>query len=251
MIPGSPDGKLPNALLSNVLLNALSAEDRNQLDPSLRRVELKARQVLEPRAELVEHLYFPETAVASVRTMSGNRQVEIGVVGREGMTGITTLLGEDRSQNETSVQIAGMCLRVSVRDFHAAMEKSPTLRPSLLRYVHSFLVQSARTALANGGWKIEERLARRLLLVHDRIAGDTIHLTHVSLAGGLGVTRPGVTLALHILEERGVIRARRSEITVLDREALKAMAGGSYGALEEQHRPAKFPGDNGVGFPVS
>lgn len=232
-------GGRPDQPTMNVLLDTLSGADYDSLKPLLHPVDLQFQQVLESCGTPLEHIYFPHTAVASVSTTQSERRVELGVVGRDGMIGITALLSDDAAQHETSTQVAGTALRMSVEDFRIAIEKSHTLHSSLLRYVHSFLVQSARTALTNGYWKIEERLARRLLLVHDRIEGDKISMTHGSLAGGLSVTRPGVTLALHILEGQGAIRARRSEITVLNREELKKLTGGSYGLVEEQHRPAK------------
>ena len=229
----------PDQPTMNVLLDILSGADHDAIRPLLYPIDLQVGQVLESCGKPIEHVYFPQSAVASVTTMQNERRLELGVVGRDGMIGIAALLSGDTSQYETSIQVAGTALRVSVEDLRAQLEESQTLRSSLLRYVHAFLIQSARTALTNGYWKIEERLARRLLLVHDRIDGDKILMTHGSLAGGLSVTRPGVTLALHILEGHGVIRARRSEITVLNREELKKLTGGSYGLVEEQHRPAK------------
>jgi CRP-like cAMP-binding protein len=222
----------------NDLLSALSPEDFALLRPHLQHVDLQAKELLEWSRKPIEHVYFPQDALASVLARTpGGRQVEIGIVGREGMTGIAVLLGEDRPQNDTSVQVAGSGLRLCSDDLRAAMAASPTLRSSLLHYVHAFLVQSARTALANGYWRMEERLARRLLLVHDRVEGDMISFTHESLATMLGATRPSITLALHQLEGHGVIRSRRSQITILDREGLVRLTGGCYGAPEEQHRP--------------
>jgi CRP-like cAMP-binding protein len=233
------NGRSPEQPTRNVLLDTLCGSEIDTLKPLLHPVDLQLQQVLEFCGKPIEHIYFPQTAVASVSTMQNERRVELGVVGRDGMIGITALLSDDVAQHETSTHVSGTALRMIVGDFKAAIETSHSLHSSLLRYVHSFLVQSARTALANEYWKIEERLARRLLLVHDRIDGDRISMTHGSLAGGLSVTRPGVTLALHILEGHGVIRARRSEITVLNREELKKLTRGSYGMLEEQFRPAK------------
>lgn len=98
-----------------------------------------------------------------------------------------------------------------------------------------FLVQTAQTALVNGHHKLEERLARWLLMVHDRVDGDRFNLTHEFLATMLGVRRPGVTMALHVLEGRGVIRSKRSEVIVIDRDGLEELAAGSYGVPEAEY----------------
>ena len=112
------------------------------------------------------------------------------------------------------------------------LEQSPYLRSQLLRYAHVTGVQVALTALANGRFKLEPRLARWLLMCHDRVDGDELLLTHEVLAVMLGVQRPGVTLAVQNLEGAGSIRARRGRITILDRTQLRVAAGESYGVAE-------------------
>jgi hypothetical protein len=99
----------------------------------------------------------------------------------------------------------------------------------------AFAIQVAFTALANGRAKLEERLARWLLMVHDRVVGDRIVLTHEYMAVMLGVRRPGVTVALHILEGKGAIRSHRGEVVIKDREGLAAEAGGGYGQPETEY----------------
>ncbi|MBZ9974112.1 MULTISPECIES: helix-turn-helix domain-containing protein [unclassified Mesorhizobium] len=111
----------------------------------------------------------------------------------------------------------------------------PRARPSLLRYAHAFLVQSSRTALVNGHSKIEERLARWLLMVNDRAEGDIIYLTHEFLATMLGSRRPGVTTALQMLEYRGLVHAKRGEITIVDRTGMIKLTDGAYGEEEQHH----------------
>ena len=120
----------------------------------------------------------------------GKRPIEVGIIGREGMTGLPVVLGNDRNSNEIFMQAAGhgQCMRApSLRE---AIEKSATLHRSLLRYVHAFLEQATRTAVANGRCKIEERLARWLLMADDRIDGAELPLTHEFLAMMLGVAGP-------------------------------------------------------------
>jgi CRP-like cAMP-binding protein len=167
--------------------------------------------------------------------MTGNRHIEVGIIGRDGMTGMTVVLGDSAPPNATYIQIASGGFKIPADDLRSAMLKSPALRSSLLRYANSFLAQASRTALVNGYSKIEERLARWLLMVHDRIDGNVLRLTHEFLATMLGARRPGVTLALNMLEYRGLIRAKRSEITIVDRAGLIKLTGGAYGSEEERY----------------
>jgi CRP-like cAMP-binding protein len=116
------------------------------------------------------------------------------------------------------------------------METSATLRPVLLKFVQAFLVQTAQTAVANAQARLEERLCRWLLMCHDRVDTDTLPLTHAFLATMLGVRRAGVTTALHLLEGRGLIRATRGCIEIVDREGLKKGASGTYGTPEREYQ---------------
>lgn len=225
---------MPHAIRNN-LLKSLSPADFALLEPYLESLELQVRQSLELAGTPIEHVYFPDRGIASVvATMSKGRQIEVGVIGRDGMTGIAVILGDEDSPNDTFVQVPGSAWRVPVPAIRSAMGASETLRSALLKNAHNFLIQASRTALVNGYSKIEERLARWLLMVHDRVDGDTLELTHEFLATMLGARRPGVTLAIQMLEYRGLIRARRSEITVVDRAGLVRMTGGSYGAEEQR-----------------
>jgi CRP-like cAMP-binding protein len=227
---------MPQSLLRNHVLKTLAPEDFALLQPSMHHVELGLKAQLESSYQPIEHVYFPEMGIASVvANMTGGRQSEVGIIGHDGMTGVTVILGQDRSPNETYIQVAsnGWCL--PVESLRAVFAKSQTLRESLLRYAHAFLVQSSRTALVNGHSKIEERLARWLLMVHDRGEGNKIYLTHEFLATMLGARRPGVTAALQMLEYRGLVRAKRGEITIVDRTGMIKLTRGAYGGEEQRH----------------
>lgn len=226
---------MPRSNIRNELLRSLSDEDFEVLRPSLRQVELAIRTSLEEAGEPIQDVYFPEWGIASVvATMTRNREIEVGIIGRDGMTGMTVVLGDSVPPNETYIQVASGGSKMPAADLRSAMLESPTLRSSLLRYANSFLAQASRTALVNGHSKIEERLARWLLMVHDRNDGNMLYLTHAFLATMLGAGRPGVTLALNMLEYRGLIRTKRSEITIVDRAGLIKLTGGAYGP-EERH----------------
>ncbi|RWO84042.1 MAG: Crp/Fnr family transcriptional regulator [Mesorhizobium sp.] len=227
---------MSQVLLRNRVLNALSPEDFALLRPSMHRVELGIKAQLEIAYQPIEQVYFPEAGIASVvATMTGGRQSEVGIIGYDGMTGVAVILGQDRSSNETYIQIAGNGWILPAENLRSAVAESSTLRESLLRYAHAFLVQSSRTALVNGHSKIEERLARWLLMVHDRAEGNKVYLTHEFLATMLGSRRPGATTALQMLEFRGLVHAKRGEITIVDRAGMIKLTHGAYGDEEQRH----------------
>ena len=124
--------------------------------------------------------------------------------------------------------------RISAQNLREAMDESDTLRNRLLQYGHAFLMQTTYTAIANGRGKLEERLARWLLMARDRVEADSLSLTHEFLSIMLGVHRPGVTIAINALEKDGLIRARRGVITVIDRVGLEKMSNGAYGKAEAE-----------------
>ena len=121
------------------------------------------------------------------------------------MTGSSVLLGSGQSPNATYMQAVGSGRKISVRDFRKAVQESESLQRLLLKYVQSFLVQTAQTAIANSRAKLPERLARWILMAQDRVGGDTLDLTHEFLGLMLGVRRAGVTEALQNLQRRRFI----------------------------------------------
>ena len=220
----------------NVLLRTLPPADFALVAACLELISLSRGQVLDPGHDAATKVYFPETGVMSViATTDDGRRIEVGLFGRDGMSNPHLLLGVDRSPHETVAQVAGEALWVSSEAFLKLTARSPAMTAPLLRYVQAFAVQTAHTALANGSYKIEERLARWLLMCHDRIDADEVGLTHESLAVMLGVRRSGVTLALHMLEGARLVRADRGRITVLNRGGLEAVAGDSYGVPETEY----------------
>ncbi|WP_224544564.1 Crp/Fnr family transcriptional regulator [Mesorhizobium sp. CA16] len=226
---------MPQSVLRNHILKTLAPKDFALLQPSMHRVDLAIKARLEDPNQPIEHVYFPEMGIASVvATLTGARQSEVGIIGHDGMTGVAVVLGQDRSPNETYIQVAGNGWCLPVENLRAAIAESESLHEALLRYAHAFLVQSSRTALVNGHSKIEERLARWLLMVHDRTEGK-IYLTHEFLATMLGARRPGVTTALQMLEYRGLIHAKRGEIAIVDRIGMIKLTRGAYGEEEQRH----------------
>jgi CRP-like cAMP-binding protein len=217
----------------NHILSHLAPADRGLLEPHLQAIDLPLRRELETHNKRIGYVYFIESGFASVVANGSTKPgIEIGIIGREGMTGSSVVLvSNDRAAHDTYMQMAGNGQRMRVANLREAIMQSVDLHHVLLRYLRSFLLQTASTALANGRSKIEERLARWLLMAQDRIDGDQLPMTHEFLSVMLGVRRPGVTIALQALERENLIAHRRGIITILDREALKARSNGAYAAL--------------------
>jgi CRP-like cAMP-binding protein len=228
---------LAQTVSRNLILAALAPEDFALLQPDLEIVDLPLRRQLERRDRPIEHVYFFQSGLASMVVSAGaNHNIEVGIVGSEGMTGLAILLESERPWHETFIQTPGKAWRLPTEQLQAAMEQSPALRRVLLRYAHSLVSQMAYTALANGRYKIEERLARWLLMADDRAEGSTINLTHEFLALMLGARRAGVTTALSAFQKRGILQMRRGVIAIKDRAALEEAANGSYGVPEAEYR---------------
>jgi CRP-like cAMP-binding protein len=198
-------------------------------------VTLKERQVVEVPGKPITHVYFVETGVVSVVAVNQeDHRIEVGVIGKEGMTGVALIMGDDRAQHSAYLQIGGNGRRMTAAAFLDAMNRSASLRSLMMRSANAFMIQTAHTALANGRAKLEERLARWLLMAHDRLSSDSVPLTHEFLAVMLGVRRAGVTVALHSFERRGLIATRRGQLTLMDRKGIEKVAGSFYGIPEAE-----------------
>jgi CRP-like cAMP-binding protein len=215
--------------LKNRILSRLSRTDLALLRPHLVPVGLPVLTRLETANARIDAVYFMDSGFASVvANGSGKRGIEVGIIGREGMTGLAVVMGNDRSPHDTYIQAAGSGQRIRAAKLRGAIAQSAPLHRSLLRYAHAFLIQTTQTALANGRSKNAERLARWLLMADDRIDGGELPLTHRFLSIMLGVQRPGVTLSVQALENAGLIRARRGVISIIDRKGLEKMSNGAY-----------------------
>jgi CRP-like cAMP-binding protein len=152
------------------------------------------------------------------------------------MTGLPVILGDHQTPNTTYMQVAGQGVRISAEALRTAVDQNAGLQKTFLKFVQTFLVQTSHTAIANAHARLDERLARWILMAHDRCAEPTIPLTHEFLSLMLAVRRAGVTEALHVLVKQGLVKSARGEITVLDRDALELTAGDSYGVPEAEYR---------------
>ena len=214
---------------SNFILKRLSDDDFGLLQPHFEATRLPVRKMLEARNRKIRTIYFMESGFASVVANGATQpSIEVGLIGREGMSGLAVVLGSDRPEHETYMQTprSGLCLAVDL--LRGAIDKSPSLHRELLKAAFAFQTQVTQTALANGRSKIEERLARWLLLADDRLDGEELPLTHEFLSLMLGVQRSGVTLAVQALEADGLIAARRGRISILKRAKLEKKSNGTY-----------------------
>jgi CRP-like cAMP-binding protein len=228
----------PAPIYRNQLLGSLAPQDLALIGPKLEFKEFGLRHNIEEPNRPIRHVYFMERGFASLvaNGIGANREVEVGLIGREGVTGTPLLHGSDRSPHRTYTQAAGAAYRMSAPNFIAMAAENSAFRSLMLKFAHVLMVQTAQTALANGRATLEERLARWILMAQDRINGDALSLTHEFLSIMLGVRRSGVTVALSALESRGLVTTARGTVVVADRKSLEEVAGRSYGATEAEYR---------------
>ena len=222
-------------LAENRILANLSNEARASLLPQMHEVPLAARDRLETATRAIEHAYFVESGVAAVVAASGNKQIAIGLIGREGATAMPLFLGGVRSQHSTVMITKGRARRIDAGSLNEALARLPELRNLLLRYCLAFFTQAAHTALSNATSVMEKRLARWLLMTSDRFSECDIPLTHDTIAFFLGTRRAGVTVAIDRMAQRGMLEIGRGRIRILDRVGIEKIAGADYGAPEWEY----------------
>jgi len=228
----------------NRLLAALPPDDLARLRPRLEAVELPFRKVLHVPGKPIEAVYFPETGyVSMVAYLEDGDAAEVGLAGYEGMVGLPVLLGADHDDIEAMVQSPGTALRMDAQAFREELERIPGLRNLLLRYALVHHGQVARTAACNGRHHTDQRLARWLLMAHDRAQEDDFPITHEFLSMMLGVRRAGITVAAGLLQKAGFIRYNRGRIEVTDRPGLESVACECYGIVRRAQ-------DQLLGLPV-
>jgi signal transduction histidine kinase len=222
-----------HSAVANHLLAAIHGEEFGRLLPHLERVGLACREVLHPADEPVGHVYFPEDGVVTLLSMmESGASVEVGVVGREGVVGLSSFLGGDVSPYQAVVLVAGSAVRVRADVFREEVGRGGALLAVLHRYTQALLTQAAQTSACNRLHHVDERVARCLLTVHDRAGGDGFRLTHELMANMLGVRRAGVTEAAVRLREAGLIGYARGSVRILDRGGLESAACECYGVIK-------------------
>lgn len=220
---------------SNQLLAALPNFEYQRLLPHLEIVQLSVGEILYQSYETIEYVYFPHQGMISlVAIMENGTTTEVGIVGKEGVTGISTILGSDSSIHCAMVQIAGNASRIEVDLLRQEFNRGGKLQKLLLLYTQARLTQITQNAACYSQHLIEQRLARWLLTVHDCIQQDSFSLTQELIATMLGVRRSGITKAANLLQQAEIIRYSRGNITVLNRAALETVSCECYWIIKQE-----------------
>lgn len=228
-------------LRSNLLLRSLTPRDALLLAPLVKRVTYAPGEVLTLDDENCSgSVYFPETLVVCLAGFGHSSG--IGLIGREGVLGCDGVFGCSAPDHRAVVQLTGgSALVASAGKLRTLTAASPSLALSLVRFVQTFTLQMSRTIRSNLHDTMEARLSGWLLMLHDRIEGDELPITHRALASSLNVRRASVTDAMHLIEGEGALRCRRGRIFVRDRAKLEALAGVTYGTPERAYCTAIGP----------
>jgi CRP-like cAMP-binding protein len=226
----SPEGKP----VSNRLLLALRDEEFRSIRPHLEFVNLPHHLSLHQPHRTVRFAHFPnEGLISLVVELNDGKSVEAGLLGKDGASGMPAVLGLSRSPLREIVQITGNGFRVKISTLREILESHPQMHMILGRYAAGLAMQVAQTAACNRLHKIEERLARWLLIAQDRLESGTVSITHDFLAAMLGTDRPSVTLAAGVLQKKEIIVYTRGSVKILNRKKLEQFACECYAVVSQ------------------
>jgi len=219
--------------VSNVILLSLPDEEYHVLRPHLEPSDLPQHQILHEPSEKIEFTYFLNEGMTSLVALSGDgRSVEVGIVGKEGMVGMSLTVGLQREMFRAIMQMSGTGVRIKSEVFQTLLLGTPTLRSELSRFALMQGMQVAQLAACNRLHETEQRLVRWLLMCQDRVDSKLLPLTHEFLAQMLGTGRPSVSLAAAVLEDAGLIENLRGTVKILNRKSLEAAACECYGVIQ-------------------
>lgn len=230
-------------LKQNAILGGLSPSTIAAVIETGKLIALETPQQIYEAGTPIREVYFPIDSVLSVVTqMRDGGSIEVGTVGREGVSAIPLLLGATTSANESYCQVPGLALVISSDQFRRLLGiGDEQFRSVLDRFLQAYVNMLGQLAACNGMHSIYERCARWLLLTHDRVNSDKIALTHEYLAMMLGARRSGVTIAAATLQQAGFIRYAHGHIVILDRPGLEEASCECYGVAREQFGPLLGP----------
>ncbi|MCK9394693.1 MAG: Crp/Fnr family transcriptional regulator [Methylobacter sp.] len=214
---------------NNRLLAALPRKDREQLLANCEQIDLVFAEVLYPAGDIIPYVYFPTGSFVSLMApINSSENLEVGLIGNEGMFGISLMLGVDVAPFRAQVQGAGSALRITAASFLRELEHNHALQLQLQRYLYVSISQLAQKAVCTRFHLVKARLARWLLMAQDRAHSSTFHATHTLMAYLLGVRRVGITKAANALQKQKLIDYQRGDIAILDRVGLEAASCGCY-----------------------
>ena len=218
--------------IENQLLAALPLKEYQRLEPDLEQVPLDFGTILYEPGEVMPYVYFPNQGIVSLlSTVEERSPLEVGMVSSEGMVGIGIFLGVSTSLNRALVQGTGTAMRMKATVLRREIKQQTPLPDLLRRYTHSLLAQISQGAVCNHFHRVEQRLARWLLMTHDRLRSDEFRLTQDFLSDMLGVRREGVVRAARVLQKDKLITYVRGQIQILNRAGLEAASCQCYELL--------------------
>jgi len=213
----------------------LSQEEYARLHCRLQHVKLPLGHVVYESGGPLDFIYFPTTSVVSLLyTMENGSTAEMGLAGNDGMVGVALFLGGETTPNRAVVQIAGGALKMKAKVLREEFERGGQLQRCLLRYTQALITQISQTAVCNRFHPVEQRLCRWLLLCHDRVKANELRMTQEFISNMLGGRRESVTVAAGHLEDAGLIRYARGNITILDRAGLEAAVCECYRVVRDE-----------------
>jgi CRP-like cAMP-binding protein len=220
--------------VKNRLLATLPYQEYERIRPHLEFVHLSKRRALYEAGDVITHAYFLNNGVGCLLGITqGGATVEMAMVGNEGMLGVPVVLGADKTPCRIMVQIPGDAMKIRANVIRAEFKRGGELHDLLLSYTHALFTQISQSAVCNRFHTTEKRLSRWLLITHDRVHGDTFHLTQEIISYMMGTPRTGVTMAAGVLQDAGLIRYKRGKITILDRAGLEEAACECYRIVAE------------------
>ncbi len=219
--------------VSNAILLSLPDDEYNMIRPYLEPVELPQYDIVHEPGEKIDFAYFLNDGMMSLVALNHDgRSVEVGIVGKEGIVGMSLMMGLRRAIFRSIMQIAGSGLRIGAKAFQDVLHNAPKLQAELCRFALMHGMQVAQLAACNRLHEVDQRLVRWLLMCQDRVDFKSLPLTHDFLAQMLGTGRPSVSLAAAVLENAGLIENQRGTVKLLNRKSLEDAACECYGVMQ-------------------